>query len=122
MSAASLTIALLGTDRNRASSIWRTDSTFGPKSEKTAFKAEEIRARIADFSPERLRIGKFCQIAHGVRFVTSSANHRHDGISTFPFAIFGGGVEGRPSMPGDPCASNSLGASGDPAATRSWSG
>jgi virginiamycin A acetyltransferase len=55
------------------------------------------------FSPERLVIGRFCQIADGVRFVTSSANHRHDGISTFPFAIFGGG-EGdpfaRPSMPG----------------------
>ena len=55
------------------------------------------------FSPERLVIGRFCQIADGVRFVTASANHRHDGFSTFPFAIFGGG-EGdpfeRPSMPG----------------------
>jgi virginiamycin A acetyltransferase len=45
-------------------------------------------------------IGRFCQIAHGAVFVTSSANHRHDGISTYPFAIFGGGpAEGRPSMP-----------------------
>lgn len=43
-----------------------------------------------DFSPERLVIGRFCQIADGVRFITSSANHRHDGISTFPFFIFGG--------------------------------
>lgn len=52
------------------------------------------------FSPERLRIGKFCQIASGVQFITASANHRHDGISTFPFMVFGGGdPAGRPSMP-----------------------
>ncbi|KIN65967.1 Streptogramin acetyltransferase [Sulfitobacter noctilucicola] len=51
-------------------------------------------------SPEKLRIGKFCQIADGVTFITSSANHRYDGISSFPFAIFGGGeMAGRPSMP-----------------------
>ena len=54
-----------------------------------------------DFSPERLVIGRFCQIADGALFVTASANHRHDGISSYPFAIFGGGpVAGRPSMPG----------------------
>lgn len=58
-----------------------------------------------DFSPERLVIGRFCQIASGVQFITSSANHRYDGISSFPFAIFGGldgqgNVMDRPSMPG----------------------
>ncbi|SHE92920.1 virginiamycin A acetyltransferase [Litoreibacter ascidiaceicola] len=52
-----------------------------------------------DFSPEKLVIGKFCQIADGVTFITSSANHRHDGFSSFPFAVFGGDREGRPSMP-----------------------
>ncbi|MFW5655453.1 MAG: CatB-related O-acetyltransferase [Roseicyclus sp.] len=52
------------------------------------------------FSPERLVIGRFCQIADGVTFLTASANHRHDGISSFPFAIFGGPVDDRPSMPG----------------------
>lgn len=53
-----------------------------------------------EFSPERLIIGKFCQIADGVTFITSSANHRHDGFSSFPFAVFGGGDrDGRPSMP-----------------------
>lgn len=36
-----------------------------------------------------LRIGKFCQIAHGVRFITSSANHATDGLSCYPFPIFG---------------------------------
>lgn len=36
---------------------------------------------------DRLIIGKFCQIAHDVRFITDGANHARDGFSTFPFAI-----------------------------------
>ena len=51
------------------------------------------------FSPERLVIGRFCQIANCARFITASANHRYDGISTYPFAIFQGDPSGRPSMP-----------------------
>ena len=47
-------------------------------------------------------IGRFCQIADGVVFVTASANHRYDGFSSFPFAIFGGAREGRPSLPSGP--------------------
>ena len=39
-------------------------------------------------SEGRLVIGRFCQIAHGVRFVTASANHARHGPSTFPFEIF----------------------------------
>ncbi len=66
---------------------------------------EDWAARLApylfDFSPERLVIGRFCQIADGAVFITASANHRYDGISSFPFAVFGGGpAAGRPSMPG----------------------
>lgn len=65
--------------------------------------AADIAQRLApylwDFAPERLVIGKFCQIAHGVQFITSSANHRMDGLSSFPFLVFGGGWEGRPSLP-----------------------
>ncbi len=41
------------------------------------------------FGPERLVIGRFCAIATGVRFVMNGANHRMDGVSTFPFPIFG---------------------------------
>ncbi len=52
-----------------------------------------------DFSPEKLRIGKFCQLADGVTFITSSANHRYDGFSTFPFMIFTGAGPDAPSMP-----------------------
>ncbi len=39
-------------------------------------------------SREKLRIGRFCQIAHGVRFITSSANHAMGGLTTFPLPIF----------------------------------
>lgn len=39
-------------------------------------------------SPEKLVIGKFCQFAHGVRFITSSANHDMSGFSTYPFTNF----------------------------------
>lgn len=40
------------------------------------------------FSQEKLVIGKYCQIAHGVRFIGSSANHDSRGLTTFPFAVF----------------------------------
>ena len=39
-------------------------------------------------APERLEIGRFCQIAHGVRLITASANHAMDGLTTFPFPVF----------------------------------
>lgn len=55
-------------------------------------------ARLAPYlypgAPERLVIGKFCAIAHGVRFITSSANHPLGGLSTYPFRIFGAGDVG----------------------------
>lgn len=38
--------------------------------------------------PVRLSLGKFCQIAQGVEFITASANHAMSGLSTYPFAIF----------------------------------
>ncbi|WP_114286249.1 CatB-related O-acetyltransferase [Candidatus Halocynthiibacter alkanivorans] len=38
-------------------------------------------------APERLVLGRFCALAHGVRFITSSANHPLGGFSTYPFAI-----------------------------------
>lgn len=52
----------------------------------------DYAARIAPYlfagAPEKLKIGKFCQIAHGVSFVTATANHAMDGLSTYPFAVF----------------------------------
>ncbi len=62
--------------------------------------AARLAPYLYDFSPERLLIGRFCQIADGVTFVTASANHRYDGFSSFPFAVFdGGGAGSRPSLP-----------------------
>jgi virginiamycin A acetyltransferase len=53
---------------------------------------EDYARKIAPYlypgAPERLRIGKFCQIAKGVEIITSTANHPMTGISTYPFAIF----------------------------------
>ena len=45
------------------------------------------------FIGDRLAIGKFCAIARGVKFIMNGANHQMDGISTFPFFIFGNGWE-----------------------------
>ena len=45
------------------------------------------------FVGDRLRIGKFCAIARGVKFIMNGANHQMDGISTYPFFIFGSGWE-----------------------------
>ena len=41
-----------------------------------------------DFSEDRLEIGRFCQIAHGVRFITASATHDTAGFTSYPFAHF----------------------------------
>lgn len=42
------------------------------------------------FSGASLHIGKFCAFAHGVKFIMPDANHATSGVSSFPFAIFGG--------------------------------
>lgn len=53
---------------------------------------QDWAARLAPYlypgAPERLVIGRFCQIADRVRIITNSANHPMAGISTYPFAIF----------------------------------
>ena len=46
-----------------------------------------------DFLGDKLRIGRFCALATGVRFVMNGANHAMTGFSTFPFNIFGNGWE-----------------------------
>lgn len=53
---------------------------------------EDYAARIAPYlfagAPERLTIGKFGQFAHGVRFITASADHPKRWFTTYPFAVF----------------------------------
>ncbi|ALG68538.1 Vat family streptogramin A O-acetyltransferase [Beggiatoa leptomitoformis] len=46
-----------------------------------------------DFIGDKLIIGKFCMIASGATFIMGGANHRMDGITTYPFTIFGHGWE-----------------------------
>ncbi|MEM7695923.1 MAG: CatB-related O-acetyltransferase [Pseudomonadota bacterium] len=52
-------------------------------------------------APERLVIGKFCQIANGVTVVTATANHTLTGLTTYPFGVFDPGRFGayRASLP-----------------------
>lgn len=61
--------------------------------------AAHLAPYLYDFSPEKLVIGRFCQIADGAMFITASANHLHDGFSSFPFAVFHREFEGAASMP-----------------------
>lgn len=53
------------------------------------------------FIGDWLRIGKFCAIARGVKFIMNGANHQMDGISTYPFFIFGNGWESATPAPGE---------------------
>lgn len=52
-----------------------------------------------DFIGDKLIIGKFCQIATGVRFIMNGANHAINGFSTFPFCAFGNDWESVPLAP-----------------------
>ena len=42
------------------------------------------------WSNDKLKIGKFCQIGKGVKFYMNDCNHNYDCISTFPFSIMNG--------------------------------
>lgn len=42
------------------------------------------------FTGDQLRIGRFCALATGMKFIMNGANHRLDGPSSYPFVIFGG--------------------------------
>jgi virginiamycin A acetyltransferase len=42
-----------------------------------------------DFIGDKLIIGKFCQLASGVRFIMNGSNHAMNGVSTYPFKVFG---------------------------------
>ncbi|MGN5731673.1 CatB-related O-acetyltransferase [Arthrobacter psychrochitiniphilus] len=50
----------------------------------------ETRNVTHHYGPAKLVIGKFCAIASGTTFVMNGANHRMNGVSTYPFPIMGG--------------------------------
>lgn len=54
------------------------------------FEKNVLYPILFDFIRDKLIMGKFCQIASGVRFIMNEASHAIDGISTYPFRIFGG--------------------------------
>ena len=64
------------------------DFTYYSDFEEVGDHARHLAPYLFDTSRERLIIGKFCQIAHGTKFVTSSSMHPMDGFSTYPFSIF----------------------------------
>ena len=72
---------------------------------------EDFEKHVTHFYPfigDKLIIGKFCAIAKGVKFIMNGANHRMDGITTYPFNIMGNGWEKKSIPPysiavGNPC-------------------
>ncbi|GBU18499.1 MULTISPECIES: CatB-related O-acetyltransferase [Methylobacterium] len=66
------------------------------------------------FLGDRLRIGRFCAIAAGTRFLMNGGNHRLDAPSTYPFPIFGGAwaqayeIEGKFPNRGDTVIGNDV--------------
>jgi virginiamycin A acetyltransferase len=50
----------------------------------------ETRNVLYNYGPAKLRIGRFCALATGARFIMPAANHPMIGCSTYPFTIFGG--------------------------------
>ncbi|MCJ8333040.1 MAG: CatB-related O-acetyltransferase [Epibacterium sp.] len=64
------------------------DHTYASDFDAPVDWAQRLAPYLFPFAQEKLIIGKFCQIAHGVRFITASANHATDGLSCYPFPIF----------------------------------
>ncbi len=50
----------------------------------------ERRNVLYHYGPERLIIGSYCAVATGVTFLMAGADHRHNGVSTYPFPLMGG--------------------------------
>ena len=59
-------------------------SNFAPQTD----WGQTLAPYLFPISKEKLTIGKFCQFAHGTKFITSSANHPMGGFSTYPFKVF----------------------------------
>lgn len=67
----------------------------------TYFSGADFESHVThhyDFYGDKLVIGKFCQIAAGVKFVMNGANHRMNAASTFPFYIFEGWEQDVPPL------------------------
>ena len=58
-----------------------------------ADKFEEHVIYHYEFLGDKLIIGKFCQIASGIKIIMNGANHRMSSVTTYPFNIMGNGWE-----------------------------
>ena len=58
-----------------------------------ADKFEEHVIHHYEFLGDKLIIGKFCQIASGIKIIMNGANHRMSSVTTYPFNIMGNGWE-----------------------------
>ena len=61
-----------------------------------------------EFIGDKLIIGKFCQIAHGVKFIMNGANHIMDCATTFPFYILEGWEQDIPGLSRLPVKGNTV--------------
>lgn len=61
-----------------------------------------------EFNGDKLIIGKFCQIASGVRFIMNGANHQMSAVTTFPFYILNGWQQGNPLQSNMPLKGDTL--------------
>ena len=64
------------------------DYTYASTFDEVTDWAQHLAPYLWAGQPDTLRIGRYCQIAHGVRFITAGANHAMDGPTTFPFPVF----------------------------------
>ncbi|MFE6970855.1 CatB-related O-acetyltransferase [Isoptericola sp. NPDC057653] len=62
-------------------------SYYDDPDDATAFETRNV---LYHYGPEKLRIGRYCALGTGTRFLMNGANHRMDGPSTFPFPTLGG--------------------------------
>ncbi len=60
---------------------------------KGADKFEKHVTHHYEFLGDKLIIGKFCQIASGIKIIMNGANHRMNSVTTYPFNIMGNGWE-----------------------------
>ena len=61
-----------------------------------------------EYYPEKLIIGKFCQIGAGVNFVMNGANHQMNAVTTFPFYILEGWDQPVPPLSEMPLNGNTV--------------
>lgn len=86
------TICYIGNLPKR-SNVQIGDYTYYSDNKKSPERFYENIEHHYEFLGDRLIIGKFCAIAEGVRFIMNGANHRMDGITTYPFNLFANGWE-----------------------------